>query len=74
MTHDQDIEHTDALVPPEDSAALAKEILHFASDIDLRRVCSVAARKVAVEEYSLKMMMDTYQRMYCDEIDDRGNG
>lgn len=65
---------TGELVPPEDSVALTEEILRFASDPDLRNVCGIEARKAAVEKYSLDMMIDKYQRMYCDEIDGRGNG
>jgi sugar transferase (PEP-CTERM/EpsH1 system associated) len=64
---------TGELVPPEDSVALADEILRFANDPDLRKACGVASRKAAVEGYSLDMMIDTYHRMYCEEIDGRGN-
>ena len=64
---------TGELVPTEDSAALAEEVCRYASDPELRNVCGIEARKAAVEKYSLEMMIDTYQRMYCDEIDGRGN-
>jgi glycosyltransferase involved in cell wall biosynthesis len=63
---------TGELVEPQDSGALAEEILRYASDAALRESCGIEARKGAVEDYSLEGMIETYRQMYRDEIDGRG--
>jgi sugar transferase (PEP-CTERM/EpsH1 system associated) len=55
---------TGILVPPEDSARLAEAIFRYVEDEALRRSHGAAARKRALERYSLDVMMKSYADLY----------
>lgn len=60
------VEHgaTGALVPPGDSVALATALEAYARDADLRARHGAAARRRAVEEFSLAKMIEQYRALY----------
>ena len=60
---------TGALVPPEDSEALADEILRYGHDSELRESQGVSARQVAAAGYSLDTMTRKYESIYTQAID-----
>jgi sugar transferase (PEP-CTERM/EpsH1 system associated) len=55
---------TGTLVPPEDTAALARALEDYASDAPLRARHAQAARARAVEEFSLDRMVAAYRDLY----------
>jgi len=55
---------TGALVPPEDSAALAEAIALYVGDPQLRAQHGAAGRRRVVQEYSLARMVDAYGSVY----------
>jgi len=52
------------LVPPENPEALARAMLTAIKDIDIRQKMEVAAYQRAAEEFSLKKMVETYDKLY----------
>jgi len=52
------------MVPPDDSAALAKALHRVLTDADLGRRLGVAARNRVVAEFSLDRMVTRYERLY----------
>ncbi len=55
---------TGALVPPEDSAALASAIAAYAADPGLRAAQGRAARERAERDFSLRRMLSDYRDLY----------
>lgn len=52
------------LVPPRDPGALARALLAYGADPNMRAAHGAAARARAVGRYSLRHMLDSYQALY----------
>jgi len=58
-------------VPSKNSTALAKAIKTLLDDDDLRKNIGKNGRKIAVEEYSLKLYMERHMRLYTSILSKR---
>jgi glycosyltransferase involved in cell wall biosynthesis len=52
------------LVPPEDPGALSERVIDLARDEKLRLSMGKRSRQIAEEKFSLKTMIENYQRLY----------
>ena len=66
-------EYTGVIVPPRDSAALARAVCTLLADTDRRRRLGEAARRKAHAQFSVHQMIDRHVRLYEEvlEIDAR---
>jgi len=66
-------EETGVIVPPRDSAALARAICDLLADADRRRRLGHAARRKAHAQFSVRKMIDRHVRLYEElmETDER---
>jgi glycosyltransferase involved in cell wall biosynthesis len=60
------------LVAPRDAPALTDALLHLISDEPARRAMGRQARQRAVEKFSLREMVERYQKMYLQGIIETG--
>lgn len=65
---------TGALVPRADSGALARAIVDYARQPDVRREQARNARKEALARFSLQVMVDAYTQLYEGQLAAHGHG